>query len=262
MHVALFVTYLVNLYRPRAGFAAVHLLEQAGCRVSVPSAQTCCGQPAYNNGDTRNAQRIARQVIETFEPFEAVIVPSGSCAGMLRMHYPRLFDPEQNGGDPAWHARAEALAARCHELTGFLHDVLGFKPRARYAGRVACHDSCSALRELGLQTQPRALLGHVDGVDLHALREPEQCCGFGGTFCVKYPEISARMVSDKVADIEASGADTVVAADLGCLLNIAGRLSRLGKPVRCLHIAELLAGMGDEPAIGESVTRANPRGAS
>lgn len=251
MHVALFVTCLVDLYRPRVGFATVQLLEQAGCTVSVPETQTCCGQPAYNNGDAEQARRIAQQVIAAFDGFQYVVIPSGSCAGMLHVHYPRLF-----AHDPHWRTRAEDLAGRCHELTGFLHDVLGLHPTATYAGKVAYHDACSSLRELGLRAQPRKLLTQVQGLTLRELKNSEQCCGFGGTFCVKYADISARMVTDKVADIEATGADTVTATDLGCLLNIAGRMCRQGTPVRALHIAELLAGMGEGPAIGEGAVPA------
>ncbi len=254
MHVALFITCLVDLYRPRVGFATLRLLERAGCRVSVPTTQTCCGQPAYNNGDATQARRIAQQVIEAFATYPYVIVPSGSCAGMLRVHYPQLFSD-----DPHWRNRAEDLAGRCHELSGFLHDVLGLHPMATYAAKVVYHDACASLRELGVREQPRHLLEQVKGLELRTLHDSEQCCGFGGTFCVKYPDISARMVSDKVADIEASGADTVTATDLGCLLNIAGRLSRLGLPIRALHIAEILADMGEGPAIAESKPRNVPK---
>lgn len=254
MHVALFITCLVDLYRPRVGFATLRLLEQAGCRVSVPTTQTCCGQPAYNNGDAAQTRRIAQQVIEAFAPYPYVIIPSGSCAGMLRVHYPQLFSD-----DPHWCSRAKELAGRCHELSSFLHDVLGHQPTATYAAKVVYHDACASLRELGVREQPRHLLEQVSGLELRTLHDSEQCCGFGGTFCVKYPDISARMVSDKVADIEASGADTVTATDLGCLLNIAGRLSRQGLPIRALHIAEILADMGEGPAIAESEPRSTPK---
>lgn len=247
MRVALFVTCLVDLYRPSVGFAAVKLLEQAGCEVEVPAAQTCCGQPAYNNGDLENSRAIARQVIQSFADYSHVVVPSGSCGGMIRTHYPDLFD-----GDPEWEPRARDLATRCHELVSFLCDVLHYAPHdVAYAGTVTYHDSCSSLRELGIRAQPRQLLSSIDHLNLSELPDTESCCGFGGTFCVKYPEISARMVSDKVRNIEASGADTLLAADLGCLLNIAGRLRRLDKPVRVYHVAEVLAGMADVPGIGE-----------
>ena len=246
--VGLFVTCLVDLYRPSVGFATVKLLSEAGCSVEVPAAQTCCGQPAYNSGDVESSRAIARQVIETFESFDSVVVPSGSCAGMLRTHVPELF-----ASDEVWHARAVHLAERVFELTTFLVDVLGASPKPpNYNARVAYHDSCAGLRELGIREQPRALLAKVGGIELEELEEPEVCCGFGGTFCVKYPEISGRMVSNKVADIVATEADLVLAGDMGCLLNIAGRLRRQGLNVQVRHIAEVLAGMTEGPGIGES----------
>jgi L-lactate dehydrogenase complex protein LldE len=250
--VALFVTCLVDLHRPSVGFAAIRLLEQAGCLVEVPRAQTCCGQPAYNAGDRATTRDLARGIIAAFGGYDYVVAPSGSCAGMLRAHLPGLFDD-----DPNTRAAAEALAAKTHELTSFLVDVLGVTTtNAAYAGTVAYHDSCAGLRELGVKGQPRALLGAVSGLSLVEMAEPETCCGFGGTFCVKYPEISVRMVSDKAADIAAAGADTLLAGDLGCLLNMAGRMARLGSPVHVRHVAEVLAGMTDElPAIGEGRAR-------
>ena len=247
MRVALFVTCLVDFFRPNVAFAAIKLLENAGCEVSVPEQQTCCGQPAYNNGDAPDARDIARRVIEVFDGFDHVVAPSGSCAGMLRVHYPRLFEDEAE-----WRTRAQAFASRCHELVGFLTDVLGVEAlTARYPGTVTYHDSCSSLREMAVRTQPRALLSTVDGLSLSELSDTESCCGFGGTFCVKYPELSERMVSNKVTAVEATRADTLLAGDLGCLLNIAGRLRRLGKPTRVYHVAEVLADMAGLPGIGE-----------
>ena len=246
--VALFVTCLVDLYRPSVGFAAIRLLEEAGCLVEVPSTQTCCGQPAYNSGDRATARDLARPVIDAFLGFDHVVAPSGSCAGMIVHHYPSLFED-----DPAYRGKAEALAARTHELTSFLVDVMGFTaPRPAYDGVAAYHDSCSGLREMGVRAQPRRLLAGVPGLTVKELAEPELCCGFGGTFCVKYPAISTRMVTDKVADIRATGADTLLAGDLGCLLNMAGRLKREGSDLRVRHVAEVLAGMTGEVApIGE-----------
>ncbi|WP_191083495.1 (Fe-S)-binding protein [Roseococcus microcysteis] len=248
--VALFVTCLVDLHRPAVGFSAIKLLEEAGCQVEVPAVQTCCGQPAYNSGDRRTTQDIARQVIDAFLPYDFTVAPSGSCAAMISHHYQGLFA----AGDPEWRARAERLGAKTHELVSFLTDVLGVKGvAARYDGRATYHDSCSGLRELGVKAQPRALLGSVAGLTLTEMREPEICCGFGGTFCVKYPEISTRMVSDKTADITATGADTLLAGDMGCLLNMAGRLKREGSPVRVRHVAEVLADMTHEaPPIGDA----------
>lgn len=245
--VALFVTCLVDLLRPSVGFAAVKLLEEAGCTVEVPPLQVCCGQPAYNTGDRATTRAIAAQVIEAFEGYDAVVAPSGSCGGMLSHHYPSLFDD-----DPAMKARAENLAGRSHELVSFLVDVLGVeKVAARFDGAVTYHDSCSGLRELGVKAQPRELLASVQGLSLREMKSPEVCCGFGGTFCVKYPEISNAMVTEKTADIAATGAGTLLAGDLGCLMNMAGKLQREGSAVRVRHVAEVLAGMGDLPAIGE-----------
>lgn len=245
--VALLVTCLVDLFRPTVGFAAVALLEHAGCTVEVPHAQTCCGQPAYNSGDRNDAKRIARQVIDAFAGYDYVVAPSGSCAGMLRVHYPELF-----AGEPETLAAAQDLAARTYELVSFLVDVRGMtEVAARWDKSATYHDSCSALRELGVRAQPRLLLASVAGLELRELPGAEVCCGFGGTFCVKYPEISDKMASDKALDIAASGAAAVLAGDLGCLLNIAGKLSRLGIRVEARHIAEVLAGLADEvPAIG------------
>jgi L-lactate dehydrogenase complex protein LldE len=241
VRVGLFVTCLVDLFRPTVGFAAVKLLEDAGCVVEVPKLQTCCGQPAYNSGDRSDAKAIARQVIAAFSGFDYVVVPSGSCGGMIKTHYPTLFTEE-----PALKEQAEALAARTFELVAFLADVLKTtRIDARYAGIATYHDACSGLRELGVKEQPRRLLKSVTGLTLKEMATPEVCCGFGGTFCVKYPEISDKMVTDKVADIAATGADTLLCGDMGCLLNMAGKLSRLGTPVRVRHIAEILADMAD-----------------
>ncbi len=246
--VALFVTCLVDLHRPTVGFAAIKLLEQAGCQVEVPRAQTCCGQPAFNSGDRTTARDIGRQVLEAFSGYDYVVVPSGSCAGMIKHHLPHLFDD-----DPNLRARAEVLSERTFELIGFLADVMGVTDvAASYPGIATYHDSCSGLREMGLKAQPRALLAGVDGLELREMADAEVCCGFGGTFCVKYPEISTRMVSDKAAHVAASGADTLLAGDLGCLLNMAGRLSREGSAIRVRHVAEVLANMtGDVPPIGQ-----------
>lgn len=244
--VGLFATCLVDLMRPIVGFAAVKLLEDAGCTVSVPEAQTCCGQPAYNSGDNSDTIDIAKGVIATFEAFDYVVVPSGSCGGMISHHYPVLFED-----DPEWKARAQAVADKTYELLAFLYDVLKVTPAAAFDGTVTYHDSCSGLRELNIKDQPRALLGNVTGLSLSEGNETETCCGFGGLFCVKYPDISEKMVDAKVADIVATGADTVLAGDLGCLMNIAGRLQRRGIPIQARHTAEVLAGMTAAPAIGE-----------
>lgn len=244
--VGLFVTCLVDTMRPTVGFAAAKLIEDAGCDLVVPADQTCCGQPNFNAGDRDGARAMAKRVIAAFEGCDYTVAPSGSCAAMIARHYPELFE----ASDP-WRARAEALAAKTHELTAFLVDVMGVTTTAaRFEGKVALHDSCSGLRELGVRDQPRRLLSAVEGLEPVEMRDSEACCGFGGTFAVKYPDISGAIVAKKCADVGASGATTLVAGDLGCLLNIAGKLTREGSDIEVRHVAEVLAGMTDEPAIG------------
>ena len=243
--VGLFVTCLVDLFRPSVGFASVKLIEEAGYAVDVPMAQTCCGQPAYNSGDRSDAIAIARKTIETFEDYDYIVAPSGSCAGMLRKHYPSLF----KGG--AWATRAEAFSGKVYELTSFLTEVAGMEGvKVAHAGSVTYHDSCSGLRELGIREQPRKLLASVSGLELREMPDADVCCGFGGTFCVKYPEISNRIVEEKAETIRATGAQTLLAGDLGCLMNMAGKLQRQGSDIKVRHVAEVLAGMEDTPAIG------------
>jgi L-lactate dehydrogenase complex protein LldE len=247
LEVGLFVTCLVDAFRPTVGFAAVKLLEEAGCRVSVPEAQTCCGQPAYNSGDRADARAIARAVIAAFRGFDYVVVPSGSCGGMLKLHYPALF-----AGDPSLRDAARDLASRTYELVSFLTDVAGVEDvKARFDGTVTYHDSCSALRELGVRAQPRKLLDTVAGLRRTELPRADVCCGFGGTFCVKYSEISADIVRKKAENVVATGAGTLLSSDMGCLLNIAGKLQRDGARVAVRHVAEVLAGMTETPPIGE-----------
>ncbi|HLH90839.1 MAG TPA: (Fe-S)-binding protein [Xanthobacteraceae bacterium] len=243
--VGLFVTCLVDMIRPSIGFAAAKLLEDGGCVVEVPR-QSCCGQPAFNSGDRATTRAIAEQVIEAFAPYDYVVAPSGSCAGMLKAHYPELFH-----GDPNWLPRADAFAAKTWELVSFLVDVLGVAGvDASLETTATYHDSCSGLRELGIRGQPRRLLGSVRGLALKEMRDADVCCGFGGTFCVKYPDISNAIVEKKTANIAASGANLLIAGDLGCLMNMAGKLQREGKPIEARHVAEVLAGMTAEPAIG------------
>lgn len=242
--VALFVTCLADSFRPAVARAALRLLEKSGCRVTVPERQTCCGQPGYNSGDRRSAIAVAQQVIGVFESHQYVVVPSGSCAGMLRVHYPQLLSG-------AWNERAVALAARVYELTQFLDDVLGWTPDARPPHRYAYHDSCAGLRELGIDRQPRRLL-QAAGQEVVDLEQREVCCGFGGTFCARMPAISAKMSDDKLLAAQRSGADTLLGGDLGCLLALAGRARRKDNPLHFRHIAEVLAGEDDAPAIGEA----------
>lgn len=243
--VGLFVTCLVDLFRPSVAFAAIKLLEAGGARVEVPRAQACCGQPAYNSGDRDDAVAIARQVIEAFEPFDYVVAPSGSCTGMLKVHYPRLL-----ADDPRFAERAKTLAAKSYELTSFLVDVLGLSEvEASYEGTVTYHDSCSSSRELHIRDAPRRLLASVTGLTLIELPESEICCGFGGTFSVKYPDISGAILDAKLNNILDTEASTVLAGDLGCLVQIAGGLSRERAKIEVRHVAEVLAGMTDTPAI-------------
>jgi L-lactate dehydrogenase complex protein LldE len=238
MRVGLFVTCLVDLLRPRIGFAALRLLEAAGCEVQVPAAQTCCGQPGWNSGARRPARLLAEKLIAEFEGCEHVVVPSGSCAGMIKTHYPELF-----AGEAAWRARAESLAAKTRELTDFLVNVAKLeRVPGGWQGTLTYHDSCSGLRELGVKSEPRRLLAAAPGLRLREMKDCETCCGFGGAFAVKFGSISAAMAEAKCERIAETGADAVALGDLGCMLNIEGRLARRGDATRVLHIAEVLAG--------------------
>ena len=239
MKIGFLITCLVDLMRPEIGMSAVKLLEAAGCTVEVPMQQTCCGQPGFNSGDTDAARSLARKFLDEFERYDYVVAPSGSCGGMVRKHYPELFKE-----DPDIRNRIEALASRTYELTSFLHDVLKIESLpGEFDGEVTYHDSCSGLRELGVQTQPRALMALNPKIKLTEMRDARACCGFGGTFAVKYGEVSAAIVDEKLGNIAASGARCVVLGDLGCMLNIEGRLRRQGdESTRVLHIAQVLAG--------------------
>jgi len=243
MRVGLFVTCLVDLMRPSVGFAALRLLEAGGAEVVVPPTQTCCGQPAYNSGDRKDARALAAKVVAEFEDCDFLVAPSGSCSGMIRTHYADLFTD-----DPAMARRVEALAAKTRELTDFLvNDLKLDRVPGRFEGTVTYHDSCAGLREMGTKTQPRALLAKVPGLTLAEMSECETCCGFGGTFSIKFGEISARLADNKCGHIAASGAHAVVLGDLGCMLNIEGRLRRIGdRKTQVLHVAEVLA--GERPA--------------
>ena len=252
VRVGLLVTCLVDVFRPSVGFAAARLLEEAGCEVIVPP-QTCCGQPAYNSGDRASARDLARAMMDAFANVDHVVAPSGSCAGMAVRHYPELF-----ADDPALGARARAFAAKTHELTSFLYDVLGVRAvDAAFARPVAYHDSCAGLRELGVREQPRALLRSVEGLTLAEMKDADVCCGFGGTFAVKYGDISDAIVSAKADCAQAAcagagqegGAGVLLAGDLGCLMNIAGKLARRGSNVEVRHVAEVLADMTQDPPI-------------
>jgi len=239
MRVGLFATCLIDVVRPEIGFSVVKLLERAGCTVTVPTTQTCCGQPGYNSGDSAAARALALKLLREFEGFDYVVVPSGSCGAMIKGDYLDLF-----ADDPDLKARFDTLARKTFELTDFLVNVAKLQSLdSNFAGTITYHDSCSGLRYLGVKQQPRALLAKVAGVRLTEMNQCEQCCGFGGTFSIKYGDISGAIVDDKCKNIQASGADAVVLGDLGCMLNIEGRLRRTGdERTRVLHIAQVLAG--------------------
>jgi L-lactate dehydrogenase complex protein LldE len=239
MRVGFFVTCLVDLMRPSIGFAALKLLETSGADVFVPATQTCCGQPAYNSGDRADTIALARKVVDEFEDCDFLVAPSGSCSGMIKTHYGELF-----ADDPAMRARVDKLAAKTFELTDFLASVLKVDTfPGMFAGKLTYHDSCAGLREMGVKAQPRALLARMPGVQLLEMSECETCCGFGGTFSIKFGEISARLADNKCQNIADSGAEAVVLGDLGCMLNIEGRLRRRGDTrTKVLHVAEVLAG--------------------
>jgi L-lactate dehydrogenase complex protein LldE len=239
MRVGFFVTCLVDLMRPSIGFAAIELLEAGGAQVFVPPNQTCCGQPAYNSGDRADARALAAKVVAEFEGCDYLVAPSGSCSGMIKTHYADLFTD-----DPAMAKRVDALAAKTWELTAFLVEKLALdKVPGRFDGTITYHDSCAGLREMGVKKQPRALLAKLPGVTLNEMAECEVCCGFGGTFAIKFGEISSRLADNKCEAVAATHADAVVLGDLGCMLNIEGRLRRRGDTkTRVLHVAEVLTG--------------------
>ncbi|NTV72360.1 MAG: (Fe-S)-binding protein [Azonexaceae bacterium] len=239
MRLALYVTCLVDLMRPSVGFAALRLLEATGAEVFVPEGQTCCGQPAWSAGNRRLAVDLAKKAIGELERYDAVVIPSGSCTDQIRNVYPQLF-----AGEPEWEARARNLANRTFELTSYLADVAkGGFDTPDFTGSVTYHDSCKGLRGLGIKRQPRELLLKVRGLSLKEMPDCEECCGFGGAFSVKFGEVSTQIVDRKCDSIVAAGADAVVGCDLGCLINIEGRLRRRGdETTRVLHIAEVLAG--------------------
>ena len=243
--VALFVSCLVNVFRPAVAEATIALLEEAGCEVEVPLAQSCCGQPGYNAGAIAAARPLAQNLIGCFEGYDYVVAPTGSCVGMITEHYPRLLAEL-----PGWHARAVALAAKTYELTQFLHAVRGFVPAPRAASpAVSYHDSCAGLRELGIKAEPRALLAAA-GVAVQEMEQGFVCCGFGGAFCAKLPDISVAMADEKLAHAVASGAGTLAGGDLGCLLHLAGRARATGVDLEFRHVAELLAARPLAPSIG------------
>jgi len=245
VQVALFVTCLVDIFRPTVGFASIKLLEDAGCEVHVPQAQTCCGQPAWNSGDRENTVEIAKQVIEAFEKYDYIVAPSGSCAGMIKIHYPEMFEKI-----PDWRERAVNLSAKTHEIVSFLTDVMAVdQVPVKLNSKITYHDSCAGLRELGISQQPRKLLNSVEGLNVVEMKDCETCCGFGGTFAVKYSDISDSIVTEKTANIVAAKPDILLAGDLGCLMNMAGKLKRQGSKIEVRHVVEVLAGISEDKPI-------------
>lgn len=249
--VGLFVTCLVNTMRPTVGFAALELLEQAGCIVEVPEHQSCCGQPAFNSGDDEGTRHIACETIKQFESYDYVVVPSGSCAGMIIKNYADLFEEQSE-----WQLRAQALANKTYELLSFLVDVCNFMPQpVELEGKYTYHDSCSGYRSLGVYEQPRKMLAQVSGLEHKPLHGHSECCGFGGTFCVKYSDISDAIVTEKMENVLDTNVDFLLGGDMGCLMNIAGKLNREGhKEIKALHTAEVLAGLATE-ILGEGHAR-------
>jgi len=238
MLVSLFVTCLVDQLWPSIGTSAVEVLRRAGCEVEFDQRQTCCGQPAFNTGYRTEARRLARRFIEVFEESkaDAIVSPSGSCTAMVH-HFRELF-----ADDESWRARAEALTSRTHEFGSFLINVLGVDDvGASFRGRVTWHDACHGLRDLNVREEPRRLIRNVRGLEFVELASSEACCGFGGTFSVKYPEISVAILDNKIESIEKSGVRAVISGDASCLMQIGGRMSRQASPVLTMHLAELLA---------------------
>jgi L-lactate dehydrogenase complex protein LldE len=235
--VSLFVTCIVDQLFPQTGMAMAQVLERLGYAVDFPPDQTCCGQPAFNSGYRAEARTVARHFLKTFEASECIVVPSGSCTSMITHHYAELFHKE-----PETLARIKSLAARVHEFSTFLTEIAGIEDvGARFPETVTFHDGCHALRELGVKSAPRRLLAHVRGLELREMEPAEECCGFGGTFAVKFPELSTAMTRTKIEAIERTGARAVVSLDPSCLMQIQGALSRAGSPIRTLHLAEVLA---------------------
>jgi L-lactate dehydrogenase complex protein LldE len=257
IHIGLFASCVVDLVRPSIGFATVKLLQQAGCKVTVPP-QSCCGQVAYNNGEPQAAKKLAWQIVETFESYDYTVLPSGSCGGMIKVHYPELFK------DDARYERVRTFCNKVYELTEFLTSVVQFKPASPNCDlakkSISYHDSCAGLRELNVKAQPRQLLKQLANVTVNEMSNTEECCGFGGTFCIKFPEVSNKMVNDKVRHAREAGAELLLGGDLSCLLNIAGKIHRQQsensnlKKIQVRHVAEVLAGDLDTPAIGEPNT--------
>jgi L-lactate dehydrogenase complex protein LldE len=235
--VSLFVTCIVDQVFPQVGIAITQVLERLGYQVDFPKAQTCCGQPAFNSGYTEEARKIARHFLDVFRDSETIIVPSGSCTSMISHHFADIFE-----NDPQLLAEAQALEPRVFEFSRFLLEVAGVEDvGARFDGVVTYHDSCHALRELRIKAGPRKLLSKVRGLTLAEMTTAEECCGFGGTFSIKFPEVSGAMARTKIDSIQQTGASTIVSIDSSCLMQLQGAIDRAGLPIRTLHLAEVLA---------------------
>ncbi|WP_458414262.1 (Fe-S)-binding protein [Schinkia sp. CFF1] len=235
MKVSLFATCLVDMFQSNIGKATVELLERLGCEIDFPESQICCGQPAYNSGYVKESKEAMKQMMETFKDAEYVVSPSGSCAYMFK-EYPHIF-----AGDPIWEPKANELADKTYELTQFIVEVLKVEDvGAKFEGTATYHTSCHMTRLLGVKEPPMILLKNVKGLKVTDLPGKDKCCGFGGTFSVKMPDISEQMVDEKVRHVEETGAEYLIGADAGCLMNIGGRIGRKGKPIKVLHIAEVL----------------------
>ncbi|MFY0544329.1 (Fe-S)-binding protein [Brevibacillus sp. H7] len=237
MKASLFITCLSDVFFPEVGKSVVEILERFGVEVDFPPGQTCCGQPAYNSGYHREAREAAKHMIRQFEASQYVVGPSGSCVAMIRHYYPEMFKD-----DPEWHGKAQALAAKTYEFSEFLTHVLGVDHvPAKWAGTCTYHHSCHMRRGLGIKEEPTKLISQIEGLELQELPYAQDCCGFGGTFAVKMSEISQAMVDEKVGHIESTGANLLLGSDMGCLMNIAGRMRRMGKEIQVMHVAEVLA---------------------
>ena len=238
MKVSLFITCLVDQLFPQVGVSMVDVLRRLGVELDFPEAQTCCGQPAFNSGYRAEARQLAERFIDVFDESQYIVTPSGSCASMVKVFYADLFED-----DAAQRERARRLAARTYEFSEFIVNVLKVEDvGAQFRGRVALHQSCHLLRELNVRSEPRKLVSAVRGIELVELERADACCGFGGLFAIKYAQISGGILQEKIDCIERSGAEVIVASDMGCLMHINGGLSRQRIPVRTLHLAELLAG--------------------
>lgn len=251
MQVGLFVTCPVDIFRPSVAEATVALLEAGGYSVSVPP-QSCCGQVAFNNGEPDKTRQLAWQLVQAFAGCDYVVVPSGSCGGMAKVHYPELFRDDERLPE------VERFCAKVYELTTFLTEIAHYQPTEKVTGlehrTITYHDSCAGLRELGIKRQPRELLSSCAGVSVKEMPDTEVCCGFGGTFCIKFPEVSNSMVTHKLHNAASVGADMLLGGDLSCLLNIAGKARRQGSAIEVRHVAEVLAGHLHTPAIGATDT--------